>query len=430
MSRRPDNGYAREVAESVCHVFNRSAVVQDAGGARVVDDPFTWDDLGRYIVQWCEIRDDGLWLRSPRLDGPDDPMHWSPASEVQDVAPLGAPLLPFPFSSNQLAAFMLAGVGAKVASVYGSWDTGPDESGLREVSRSAMRGMEVLKLAYTAYRQSAERVMITHSAVERDSPKWIALMAQDLLISAPVVLDDASAAASEWGDRFWWHVFHLRDRVGQEWDSWIRMPLITLERAAFLLSGLSPNLARETDPDALIADRLAILAGDGANRTLLDWVHDLMELEAGEMKPRRYGRWVSDPVASRVPTISPLASGAPLISNGARTLQSSEQAVDVMAWGGVWSSVGPYLLERLSEWRSTSAKEFYKALWIEAESSDKSPFVPGEGNDRGVLVIGQTRKPLALKTMQNQWGRLKEAANSQWAAVPGGTRERARERRE
>lgn len=411
MSWVSEDGYPRGVAESICHVFNRTGFVREGHATFVVDNPFTWDDLGRTVLRWCEIRQDGLWLRSQDLDGPNDPMHWNPAAVVRGVSPLSVPLLPFPFYSNQLAAFMLAGVGSMLSSVYGAWESGPDEGQMTEVSKSAVRGVEVLKLAYTAFRQSEERIAATHPRTERHSPEWVDLMARDLLTSAPVVLDDASAAAAEWGDRFWQRVFSLRDRV-HDWDAWLRMPVVTLARAAFLLSGMSPNMERETTADALITEQLVILARDGKDRALLDWVHDLMELEAGESKPRRYGMRGATPAAAStapadaaVPEITDARSGGECVADA-----QTDPLAEVRAWNGVWPSVGPYLVKKVHEWRPASAKEFYQALWDEAKGSSESPFIQGSGADRGGLVIRETSKPLNLKTIQNRWSGLRAAA--------------------
>jgi hypothetical protein len=75
-----------------------------------------------------------------------------------------------------------------------------------------------------------------------------------------------------------------------------------------------------------------------------------------------------------------------------------------------WDAAGPYIAETQRGGRFSTAKELYRAL-VSAVGSPGSPFLLGNGAHRGELMVARINRPLALKTLQNNWGRIKAAAS-------------------
>lgn len=117
-----------------------------------------------YLNGWVEWRNDGLFIQQGMVEN--DPtgsvFHWTPAYNMEwDGAPdpTTAPSLPFPFTANQLAAFMLNGIGTGVAAAYGTWEHGPDEAAMDEaMGIRARRAREALRKAFFLYRE-AEKIV-------------------------------------------------------------------------------------------------------------------------------------------------------------------------------------------------------------------------------------------------------------------------------
>lgn len=110
--------------------------------------------IGDHFPNVFEIRDDGVW---PSKDGIEYFLPWSPSCDLEGPHapdPLEAPNLPIPFSANDLAAFMLDGVGAGLASVYGAWESGPDGGMLDSLGIRGRKAKEALVAAYAAYRNA------------------------------------------------------------------------------------------------------------------------------------------------------------------------------------------------------------------------------------------------------------------------------------
>lgn len=85
--------------------------------------------------------------------------HWRPASafaDEQDVAE--EPMLPFPFTACELAAFMVSGMGAAVAGHYGDWADGPDPDRLNDIPQHENFARLAVKEAYAA-RREAEKIV-------------------------------------------------------------------------------------------------------------------------------------------------------------------------------------------------------------------------------------------------------------------------------
>ena len=118
-------------------------------GAVGEKEPFS----GRFL----EMRADGVFAREAGFDELD----WMPVVDIDAPGspnPLSAPLLPFPFTAAELAAFMLGGWGWFVHAAFGNWEAGPDEVQLSRLGTRATKVNEAMRAAYQAYRE-AERVV-------------------------------------------------------------------------------------------------------------------------------------------------------------------------------------------------------------------------------------------------------------------------------
>jgi hypothetical protein len=106
----------------------------------------------------------GVWPKVHRdlsMQAETDLLRWRPARLLQGEpgAPEAAdtPMLPFPFTAVELAAFMLAGVGALVADFYGDWNDGPDPDKLKAMDPDS-RARTAIVQAFKAYRD-AQRIV-------------------------------------------------------------------------------------------------------------------------------------------------------------------------------------------------------------------------------------------------------------------------------
>lgn len=74
----------------------------------------------------------------------------------------------------------------------------------------------------------------------------------------------------------------------------------------------------------------------------------------------------------------------------------------------LWDVATPYIVETMKAKQFADAKRLFKEL--EAKAGKNSPFDKGEGPNRGVLFVREIAQTLALKTLQNNFPKLKEAA--------------------
>lgn len=117
-----------------------------------------------YGENWIEFRDDGIH-HSPDVFAydPGEELNWKYVLELDgdDVPnPLTAPCLPFPFTANELATFMLDGIGAGViaANYAGSWESGPDSGMLESFSRLGREAKRALCEAYAAVHAAEQAI--------------------------------------------------------------------------------------------------------------------------------------------------------------------------------------------------------------------------------------------------------------------------------
>ena len=111
-----------------------------------------------YLREWAVIDDDGVRLSDACLEyAPTQTFHWKYACELEGPDapdPLKAPCLPNRCTANELAAFMLDGIGAVLPTIYGDWANGPYQEMLDGMGILANKPREALKGAYQAYRDA------------------------------------------------------------------------------------------------------------------------------------------------------------------------------------------------------------------------------------------------------------------------------------
>lgn len=71
--------------------------------------------------------------------------------------------------------------------------------------------------------------------------------------------------------------------------------------------------------------------------------------------------------------------------------------------------IGDYVVEIQRLGKFKEAKLLFSALEKNAEQAD-SPFELGRGNSRGALIVRESGKTIALKSLVNHWGKIRERA--------------------
>lgn len=99
------------------------------------------------------------------------------------------------------------------------------------------------------------------------------------------------------------------------------------------------------------------------------------------------------------PVLSP-AKSSPVVQAPAGEPQAKRR--------GLWDVVTPYIIETMQAGQYATAKELFNAL--EAKAGSDSPFDKGKGLNRYSLFVRETCEPLALKTLQNSWKKLRTDA--------------------
>lgn len=87
-----------------------------------------------------------------------------------------------------------------------------------------------------------------------------------------------------------------------------------------------------------------------------------------------------------------------------------DQKVPQTAGRSWFDSCGDYVLDAQRIGRYGTAKDLFKALEGAAKEG-QGPFEIGQGNQRGSLVIKETRKTVAFKTIQNRWAEILKNAD-------------------
>ena len=213
------------------------------------------------------------------------------------------------------------------------------------------------------------------------------------------------------------------------------VPFSAPQLAAFMLSGDGLNLHNRFDFGAVaqVGDLLPLLddadderkarraayveelcdeernAGEqfeGALRALGDNADEAREVLREAIKLRR----IADERFGRSDA-GVRASAKWLLSNAARLGSPTPESSAVPAKRLTWrETVGPDIVAFLKDHKFGTAKELYHALEGTA-GGPASPFDKGIGVHRGKLVVRHSGRPLSLKTVQNEWAKLRKASN-------------------
>lgn len=113
-------------------------------------------DCIRELTEWpdaLDIREDGVYVNKDYLaiDLNEQAFTWTPACDMDWAGapdPLNAPALPIPFTSRNLAAFMLDAAGRGLQIRFGRIKDGLDEGQLERFSIRATKVCQVLRDAY------------------------------------------------------------------------------------------------------------------------------------------------------------------------------------------------------------------------------------------------------------------------------------------
>ena len=299
------------------------------------------------------------------LEPEHEALSWKPVMAFQDDqnAPdcKNTPALPFPFDAKDLAAFMVAGVGAFVADYYGEWEDGPDDNALASIDPANNYARRAVREAFDAYREAVKSV-------------------------GELDYDDAARA---------------RELVRQYGDASKRAN----EREGVFELGITDDevKARRARATASVADLKAEAMRLQAEVTAkMDAWRDAMARELLTPKvapePALVDALPAQPQAQA-------AAPAPVADESESNAPLQKAKAKRRTWKDVSAS---YIVEVMRAGRYTTAKELYRAL--ESKAGANSPFDKGTGDNRGSLFVRDIAESLSLKTVQNNWQSLREQA--------------------
>lgn len=108
----------------------------------------------------------GAWLEkcdpSPGVGAAENEMLlWHPLGAIYEPGgpdPQENPSLPIPFTSRQLAACFLHGMGSILAIRFGDWTDGPDEDALKNLLQGSPAAQAAVRAAFDAYREMVREI--------------------------------------------------------------------------------------------------------------------------------------------------------------------------------------------------------------------------------------------------------------------------------
>lgn len=92
----------------------------------------------------------------------------------------------------------------------------------------------------------------------------------------------------------------------------------------------------------------------------------------------------------------------------ARSQAREQEAERERAQRNWWGVASGHIVSVMRQHRCTTAKDLFRKL--EELTGESSPFERGEGANRGALVVKDLAQSVSLKTVQNNWKKIKEAA--------------------
>ena len=215
---------------------------------------------------------------------------------------------------------------------------------------------------------------------------------------------------------------------------YLRMKIWTLLECALLAGGVLPKDEYTEIPNSAIGLQNKWLEEGNfqlreARRILIDLRRDSMP---DEISPTTFFAWLKsrpDPEFHALRWLSAIEElksetitviGATEIKEQLKesveqqqeTLRISGDSVvsqDVPNRRKLWDIVTPYIIQIIQTEQCASAKELFRAL--EKKAGQNSPFDKGTGNNRDSLFVREISKAIVLKTLQNNWQRLRTKAS-------------------
>ncbi|VTY35606.1 Uncharacterised protein [Xylophilus ampelinus] len=112
--------------------------------------------------EWFDVRPDGVWTAEAVLNSfpSGNDVHWTPACDLGESGPdpLSTPGLPAPFNARELAAYLVFGPGAVVASDFGMMEGEPDAGMLERLGLRGTKARQAIKSAYAAFQRACRVV--------------------------------------------------------------------------------------------------------------------------------------------------------------------------------------------------------------------------------------------------------------------------------
>jgi hypothetical protein len=151
----------------------------DIDDARAILEPWCKKHSAttEYEYKYFEINECGVWPKvkyDKAMKAETVMLSWRPARvfKGEPGAPKvdDTPMLPFPFSASELAAFMLNGAGECVLDFYGYWSDGPDPERIDEIGPDSCASTALIQ-AYAVYHDAKKTVGAYPRALEAEADR-------------------------------------------------------------------------------------------------------------------------------------------------------------------------------------------------------------------------------------------------------------------
>lgn len=111
-------------------------------------------------------------------------------------------------------------------------------------------------------------------------------------------------------------------------------------------------------------------------------------------------------IVGEAPATRETENPAPAIPESASNEATTKTTSKRRTWQDVCNT---YIVDVMQNGQYATCKALYRAL--EAKAGSNSPFDKGTGSNFGSLFVREIAQPLSLKTVQNEWKKLRALAN-------------------
>ncbi len=335
-----------------------------------------------------ELRADGVYMPQDYADTVAyvaDWLRWNPQWVLLESDPQKMELLPIPFSGRQLAAFLLCPAASELMERFGN----AGELDVQELANCFASGADgmckrAIEDAYSHLARAAG------SAGPRDSTLFE--VAQRLAVECEDKRDKARA----------------------------RLGIASVSAHGLSDAEYSERIKRANDEVASLKCEVSA-ARKRAETGELDWLRRMVSALYRQDNDWQADATSTDAFLQRLPhdqtgdcttldgTPTEPSPALQLASAPVEPPLSTAPGAAIRAKRCTWLDVaGQYIAEVMRAGQYATAKQVFKAL--EERAGPDSPFDRGSGNNRGSLFVRDIGKPLSLKTVQNQFGTLREMA--------------------